>query len=135
MTKKYLPDFFIIYIAAKKQARSVFIHVPRLNSYYIKLFCYISHAEAESSHLVFAHANNFYNITNIKNIFYFVDSLFRNLRNVNHSFFSRSEFNKCSKLLDACYFTFKNLACFLICYDNVDHLCSFFHLLFICSTD
>ena len=36
-----------------------------------------------------------------KNILNMIDTLICNLRNVNHSFFARSELNKCTELLDA----------------------------------
>ena len=52
-----------------------------------------------------------------------------------HSFFSRCKFKECTEVFDADNFSFQNLSCFEICYDNVDQLLRFFHALSICSAD
>ena len=50
---------------------------------------------------------------------------------MNHSFFTGSELNKCTKLFDAYYFPLEDLSFFEIGGNNLDHLHSSIHLLFI----
>ena len=56
-----------------------------------------------------------------------VDSLIRNLRNVNHSFLTRSKLYECTEFLNAYNLTFVNLAFFEVFYDSLDILHSLIH--------
>ena len=56
-----------------------------------------------------------------------VDSLIRNLRNVNHSFLARSKLYECTEFLNAYNLTFVNLAFFEVFYDSLDILHSLIH--------
>ena len=83
--------------------------IPHLRSHFISyflednclIFFHIFDREADSSHLVFAKANNLHNITESQNIFYMIDPLFCDLGDMNHTLFARSKLKECTKLFDA----------------------------------
>ena len=103
---------------------------------YISLILfYILHREADSSHLVLAKANNLYLVSKCEYILYSVDSLFCNLRNVNHSLFARSKFDESTELLDAYNCSLKDLSLLKISCDNLNHVDCLCNHLFICSAN
>ena len=82
------------------------MHIKKISA--TSLFCILRHifdAEADASHLVFSKAYNFHNIAQCQNVFYMVDTLFCDLGDVYHTFFSRSELKESTELFDADDFT------------------------------
>ena len=86
------------------------------------IFFHIFDREADSSHLVFAKADNLNFITKCENILNTIDSFFTDLGNVYHSLFTRCKLNECSEFFDADNLSFKKLSCFVICNDCLDVL-------------
>ena len=74
-----------------------------------------------------------------------LDSLFGNLRNVNHAFLARCELDECTEFFDTYDLTGKDLSLFKVGCDDLDHLYGFVHLFlvrtanryvtFICDVD
>ena len=54
---------------------------------------------------------------------------------MNHSLFTRSKLDKCTKLFDAYDFTGKNLSCLEICHNDADQFCSTIHHICIGTAD
>jgi len=54
---------------------------------------------------------------------------------MNHTFFTRSKLNECTEFFDAYNSTFKNLSCFEICCDRLDHFLCFIHTVLVNTAD
>lgn len=66
--------------------------------------------EAYTAHLIFAHADYFYNIAKADNVFYFLNTLFGELGDVYQTFFSRCEFKESTEVFDADNFSGQDLS-------------------------
>ena len=89
----------------------------------IQLLCVwnILDGEADSSHLILAKTYHGHLVPQCQHILNAVDSLLRNLGNVNHSLLARCELNKRAKFLDTYNGSGKDLAFLEIGCDGLDH--------------
>src|SRR5699024_12731761 len=74
--------------------------LPILRFFYYFLFSHISHAEAESSHLVLAKAYDLDHVADRKDILNLVHSLLGDLGYMDQAFLARCELEKCAEVLD-----------------------------------
>ena len=95
---------------------SIFLRLIKLPIVSIKLIIRylnlgnILHGEADSAHFVLTKAYNGNLFSKSKNILYTVDSFLCDLGNMNHSFFSGSEFDECAEFLNTYNGSLENLA-------------------------
>ena len=89
-------------------------------SHHLCFFRYILHAEADSSHLVLAKADNLNFVAKCKNILNTVDPLFGDLGNVYHSLLAGSELDESAEFLDADNSTCEDLSCLKVGGDDAD---------------
>src|SRR5699024_11435056 len=73
---------------------------PYLRFFYYFLFSHISHAEAESSHLVLAKAYDLDHVADRKDILNLVHSLLGDLGDMDQAFLARCELEKCAEVFD-----------------------------------
>ena len=83
------------------------------------LLCNIFHGKAHPAHSVFAKTYHGYLVTQGKDIFYTVNSSFGNLGNMHHTFFTRSKFHKCAKLLNAYHNSLEDLPLLIVRNDGL----------------
>src|SRR5699024_373639 len=92
-------------------------------------------AEAEPSHLVFAQADNLYDVAQRQDVFHPFDSLLGNFGNMNHTFLAGSELYKSAELFDIDHFSGKDLAGFKIRDNGLDILNRLVHTRFFHAAD